>query len=237
MTSQGPYAPTIVEEQFASNEWDYPTTDNVKVEDGVFAKASGFGSGIKSTVGILRCSGLGFTIPVDATIDGILIEVKAKVSPSAHALARFSAMGSYPGISELDTDMEFIEGPTVLTWLQFGGPTSLFNQTFTPAQVNASTFRASVGARNMDFTTFRIIWIDAIRVTVYYSEAVETFPVLSLTASDRDFNHSARARNYDHTANERQYIHPANRLLMLEAQQRDFEHRAGLRSFIFEAED
>lgn len=157
--SSGPNSPgtmTTVAQGGATTDWTNP--DNAKVSDNVYATNNLAGAVSYQ----LLASNFGFSIPSDATIKGILVEVEAKtatlsaVTYGVHVFKGGVAAGNQ-SVGSMNTTEQY---------LQAGGSTSLWNTTWTPANINDSSFGASFQIVDLYTDT---ISVDHIRVTVYYS--------------------------------------------------------------------
>lgn len=116
----------------------------------------------------LDATNFGFTIPVGATINGITM-----------TFTRNQTVGN----EIQDTNIQLIKAgtrqgtnksgaanwPSALTAKTFGGSADLWGLTWTPAQINASNFGASIRGNNTSATRIRIGNVDCFSITVTYT--------------------------------------------------------------------
>ena len=169
-TNTGAISPGTTSDQFITGvAWS--NTDNIKVSDDIYATAT---TGATATDNIAAYN-LGFTIPSDATIVGIKVEVEAK--HSAGTVSPFSRIakvvtGSGDAGSNANTTGSITTTEQYNTW---GGATDMWGvagdgySSWTPADINATSFgyhlRAGSGV------TAGTLSIDHVRITVYYITA------------------------------------------------------------------
>lgn len=112
----------------------------------------------------------GFTIPVGATIDGVVAEVQCSDNFSPHAI-EYSRRLTKDGTTFVGAEKTAGQTlSTTSTYYSCGGAADLWSTTLTYTEVNASTFGqmvqftggASSGAR---------VFVDHMRMTVYYTVA------------------------------------------------------------------
>jgi hypothetical protein len=154
--------------------WTNPT--NAAASDNAYATvASNAISGSLSHQ--LRATNFPFAIPGTATIDGILVEVEAKSSNGTSTLIEaFLINGSAGsaadqiGTDQITTD---ITVATTDAYYTVGGASSLWGATLTPAIINGANFGVGIraDAKGSPPGNFRTIFIDHIRMTVYYTIA------------------------------------------------------------------
>lgn len=143
-------------------QWSDP--QNATASDDAYASA---GLNIDQSTSSLRCTGFGFTIPAGARIDGIVVEYEARSSLSS--TVRDSEVylvlgGARRGSNRASSSF----WPTSDTWLQRGGANDLWGTTWTPSDINASSFGVDIKAGNGG-GSLSSAYIDAVRITVYYT--------------------------------------------------------------------
>jgi hypothetical protein len=150
-TSQGPNSPS----SHIANNVSLPS--NAYTQDGSEAFSTTLFSGPYAL-----WKGFGFSIPVDAVIDGILLEVDwcGTTNPVSLYLSDDALMpigdDRYLGIAgECNDD-----------YSSLGGSSDLWGATLTPAIINASDFGIY-----FEWGTFSDWYVDHVRITVYYTEA------------------------------------------------------------------
>jgi len=147
--------------------WSNP--DNAKVSDNIYTVAT-----INNQqTHILRATNFGFTIPSEATITGITVEAEAKTS------------GYYP-IWTLDyvriikagvvknTNKTLAGYGTTDSYKLTGSSSDLWGETWTYSDINSSDFGVSI--RTAADAHENTIYIDHIRITVYYTEQAKVGP-------------------------------------------------------------
>lgn len=162
---QGPSSPTAVVNDNSNGAYDAwldpgsaKASDNsraIVLLDGTFSQ-------------YLKATDFGFSIPTNATIDGIIAE------------AEVSDAGDGPGFI-VDRAARIVKGgvigstdrknstywTTTDTYLSHGGATDLWGTIWTPANINASNFGFALSADHSDASlTARV---DRVAVSVYYS--------------------------------------------------------------------
>lgn len=174
MPSQGPRYPSTAAN--LSNAGSSENTDawvnpgNVGADDGSEAQITAATFDSPDISQILVASNFGFTIPSDATIDGIVVEIDRRdfagaASDNRVQLAKGTAFANLVGNNKADTALDW---PSTSTVKSYGtGTTDLWGTTWTPAEINASSFAvflsAQADAANTD------VGVDFIRVTVHYT--------------------------------------------------------------------
>lgn len=116
---------------------------------------------------VLLVTGFGFTIPVTATITGILVEA---------LLASTSGdpgCGVYVYLTDgtLDSDVQTAAAPFDAGYTAFGGPGDTWGLGLTPSEANSSSFGVGIvaGASDEDAT----VSVDHVRVTIcYHTESI-----------------------------------------------------------------
>lgn len=175
-------APGTVEDATGAGTAAWSNPGNVKAEDGSCATAESSEKASKESH-YLKATNLGFAIPSSASIKGISVEVRRKRKALSVA-------------SVEDKRVRIIKGGTVkeaqdkavskgwgwsLAGQSYGGPEDLWGQTWTPSDINASTFGFALSVwlqayENPLGGTFEYgkAEVDAIKITVYYSESANT---------------------------------------------------------------
>lgn len=170
----GPLAPGTAADGGGPLAWTNP--NNAKVEDGAVATNFGGPGGGGGTPNQLKVTNFGFNIPTLAVIDGIKMEAKVDSDGGSHDDGMIFLLynGGQTGFSAApNTPQNWFHGG-VLTWNVYGGPTSLWGRTWTPADINHANFGASVSMmRNTSTGNFSL---DAVRITVYWHYALPTTP-------------------------------------------------------------
>ncbi|MFA6171959.1 MAG: DNRLRE domain-containing protein [Patescibacteria group bacterium] len=124
----------------------------------------------------LDCTNLSSPVPTNATIVGIKVEVEIKSNVDTGAIdvtAQLIKTGTAQGSN-------LAAGTTITTtesYITYGGASSMWGLTLTPADVNASNFGFRWQGRPTG--AGRTFSIDHVRITVYY-----TIPVFSIGNSD-----------------------------------------------------
>jgi hypothetical protein len=170
--SSGPLYPgtTATVPFSAGNAWANP--GNIAADDGSYASAN-YSSG--GGTEYLQGTNYGFSIPSDATINGITMEVERKYSgPNAgvDSVVRIIKGGVVSGNNKANTGTAWTTSDVVVT---YGSASDLWGLALTPADVNASnfglafvadTFAGLSGTANIDY----------IRITVTYTPAAPVPP-------------------------------------------------------------
>jgi hypothetical protein len=118
----------------------------------------------------ISAEGFGFSIPTGATIVGIQVDVIGKASASGY----ISMPSGYNGLLKNGTasgtgNSNATKWTTSLATYTLGGPSSMWDTTLTPADVNASNFGFSLAVYNYDSANYRTAYIDYIQMTVTYT--------------------------------------------------------------------
>lgn len=154
--------------------WDTP--NNAKVSDGVYTRL--FSSNVTSQY--LKVSNFGFSIPTDSTVVGVLVEVQKHQPSHSGAIdnsVKLVKGGSVTGTEHADTTTLW---PAIETYVSYGSSSDLWGTTLTPSDVNSSGFGVVVSGTNDSGTLSHDIFIDHVRITVFYSNPPTlTFPTKS----------------------------------------------------------
>ena len=163
--------------------------NNVKVSDDTYAVITVNGAEADSY--LLNSTDFGFSIPSNATIDGITVEIERHVdtgetvSDSFHSVVLLKA-----GVAVGTGTSSASNWPTSDQYQTYGSATDLWGTTWTPAEINNASFgfrfAASAGASGDN--TGRV---DHVRITIHYTTsgptvatgATATATVLSVASS------------------------------------------------------
>lgn len=173
--TQGPRGLTFPFQDNVAPESDagWSSVVNIKVEDGSTASMtfpSSFDTGMKT----YRLGGVtyNFTIPGTATILGVKVDIKRRVSAGACKDFRVMLVYDYDfinsfyltiGNNKADTSTSW---PSTLTTVSYGGELDTWGAALTPAIVNGNYFGAYVSAEaTADNTNPRV---DFFQMTIYY---------------------------------------------------------------------
>jgi hypothetical protein len=136
--------------------WTSP--GNATVSDDVYTTSTGV------LTDFLDATGYGFSIPAGATIDGIEILVEGFQNLGGAALNGRPLKGGAPSptpITGVPWPSGFPDGTAVI-----GGSTSLYGDSFTPADINSASFGARIDGLNFFFPT---VGVDSVGITVHFT--------------------------------------------------------------------
>lgn len=158
-----------------SKTWTNPS--NAKVEDGNLATCSTVGpGGGGGTPNQLNLTNFGFTIPNGAVIDGIYVEAKVQTTggTSGNDTGRVWLLYNGGSTNPVDTPNDGQTWSATLNWIAHGDITTLWNRSWTPAEINHTNFGASLAS--MPGTGTADINIDSVQITVYWHIDLATAP-------------------------------------------------------------
>jgi hypothetical protein len=150
-----------------SNSWtsasNATTSNNSKA-----TRALTSGGGVSQYI---KATGFGFAIPADAAIEGIKAEWEKMTSDTAASSScrdnqvRLVKGGTITGSNLAQTGVDWSMADA---FVSYGDVGEFWGTTWTPADINASTFGAAISALNSGATS-RTCSVDSVRITVYYS--------------------------------------------------------------------
>lgn len=138
---------------------------NARFDDGAFASID---CPALTVGGSLQLTNYGFNVPSTATITGVLVEAKMNqgtpgtgtVTGLLRLVKGGSASGSTHNVGAL---------PTTLGYVASGSSADLWGNTFTYNDINASGFGVHLVVEETGGLNDRTAYVDAIRITVYYT--------------------------------------------------------------------
>lgn len=157
MPSSGPNFSSHVIDGGGDTEWINPA--NAQAEDGVLATIVDVGAAYA-----LTADTFGFSIPNDATITGIKIEIKIKTTLS-NVVGAYSLIPIINGTDAVDITSLI---STSLAWVSAGGDGQLWGGGWAVSDINIAGFGAYLNI-NGDGTA-GTIQVDAFRLTIYYTQ-------------------------------------------------------------------
>ena len=181
MASSGPRDGTVFTNYDVGGlNWTNP--DNAVSADAVYATFAVDKKAVDDTQ-ILYASGFGFTIPSDATINGIFVEWKKKYAGTGGSVTD-SSINLFDEYGDPKGSENSVAWTTTNQYANYGSSTSLWNTTWTPAQINDADFGAGLSAIVYGGATVGCTaYIDHVRITVYYTEAAGGGSQVRLLAS------------------------------------------------------
>lgn len=125
-----------------------------------------------SQSGVLIGYTFGFSIPSGATIDGIKAEIekKAAVRNTIKDATVYLTKDATNGIG--NNKAGTVYWGTADAYATYGGVADLWGTTWTAEEINDANFGLVIQAANLDFLAARTAYVDHMRITVYYTEAV-----------------------------------------------------------------
>lgn len=114
----------------------------------------------------IRTTGYGFTIPSNATIQGIQVDLEAYFS---------TALNSPEMVVQMLRGSKIVQqrltgkNKTTESYLTLGGPADTWGGQFTVADINAGDFGVQVRAYNLGGSGSLYFYIDHVQMTVYYT--------------------------------------------------------------------
>lgn len=155
----------------------WTTPSNGRAEDGSVTTC--ILNGGQSTQN-LQMTTYNFTIPGNSIIVGIELRVKKNRGVTSGG-ATLSDNGVFliGGSGTSSDKTKFPDWPTVLTWFTYGSPTDTWGLSWTPAEINATTFGSSFRAIESSGGGATRPRVDAHEITVYYQIAGALFKQIS----------------------------------------------------------
>lgn len=165
---------TLANAGTSENAEAWVSPGNITADDGTTASITAATYDTPDISQLLVASNFGFTIPSAATIDGITVVVERNNAAGAASdnriqLGKGTAFANLVGTNKALTALDW---PAALTDQSYGGAADLWGTTWTPAEINASSFAVFLSvqadAANTD------VAVDKITVTVDYTEPPPT---------------------------------------------------------------
>ena len=163
----GPNSGSVASNITGASNIPWSSITNVYTLNGA---AAGNNSDPGQVTDFIKLTGFGFSIPSDATIDGIVAEIWC----TAGILRLTYLYLEKSGV--VGSNLASFKPPTTGAYDSFGGSTNKWGTTWTPAEINASTFGLRLQYSAVD--EYGEIYVDHIRITVYY-----TLPPVNVTPS------------------------------------------------------
>lgn len=161
---QGPEYPGSATSTGAGDQ-SWANTGNILASDDQYATVN---LGPSQTSDLLVGQSFGFAIDPAASVTGILVEWERK--SGALLIIDNSVTLARPGnVSNDRADPGY--WPSTEAFYSYGGSTDLWGLTWTPSQINASSFQARLSVKT-DNTSIvgDVASVDTVRVTVYYDQ-------------------------------------------------------------------
>lgn len=161
------YPTTVTQAPYGAPTW--ANLANAQTDDGSFTAAS---SSTNTASHSLLLTGFGFAIPIDATINDILVEIKRRVSSAGNVGAARDEFlyllkgGAFVGGNHKGTATAW---PVSAAYASYGGPTDLWGLTWTPEEINSTGFGVTFGAYFVPSGVATNVEIDTVRITVYFT--------------------------------------------------------------------
>lgn len=171
--SASQYAEILCGETFCAN-WD--NINNIFSSDNAYATQRPQSDSSYNTT--LMAQNFGFSIPSNAAIKGVVVEIERKNfytiggAPIYDSNIQLIKNNALVGNNKANTTLEW---PTTDTYAQYGGSSDLWGVSLTPSDINSSTFgvgikvvKSLVGGCPDPPCEDSQAYIDHIRITVYY---------------------------------------------------------------------
>jgi len=164
-TDSGALSPQTMADDNATGTVAWSSPDNAKASDDVYATST-FNTAISH---YLKATNFGFSILSGATIDGILVEIEKKASVAGRVSD--TTVKIVKADATFGTENKALGGTwtTSDTYYSYGSSTDLWDETWTPVDINDADF--GVGISGSITGGITAISVDHIRITVYYTEA------------------------------------------------------------------
>lgn len=182
MASQGPNSPITGENDAAVGTFSWTAPATIVSSNNAWASVSIGGSGTVTT-NYIKATNFGFSIPSGVTIDGIIVEIERKQSPTAEGLCKDVNVklvkgGTVSGNNNADTSTNW---PITDTYKTYGSSSDLWGLGWTHSDINAANFGVVLNAIiTIDPKDGTGIYVDHIRITVHYSTASPSASALLL---------------------------------------------------------
>lgn len=165
MATQGPLSPGTLAEDSSYGFRSWGSFANAGASDDAYASSTIF-DGFPSLY--LKATNFGFSIPTDATIDGIEVHIErhanstSNISDDRVRIVKGGVIGS--------TDKASASAwPNSDQTANYGGASDLWGESWTPANINASDFGAVLAARYNSPSGSDDAKVDHISITVHYT--------------------------------------------------------------------
>jgi len=140
--------------------WSNP--DNAKVSDNVYATATGAVGNYDTHY--LEATNFGFSIPSEATINGIVVEFEQKASIASTVFYSSCRIVKGGSIGLTGTGGAYLT--LTEAYLSMGSPSDLWGESWTPSDINDLGFGTALHINTGGDNT---AYVDHIRITVYYT--------------------------------------------------------------------
>jgi len=171
MTTAGPRYPGTIATDSSTGTIDWTNPSNIGADDAAYATVTPGTPGTHYTY-YLNATNLGFS--VSGTINGITVEIDRYSANNLAARFGIDALlylikgGTIQtsGSNKANTTNKWPTTPTVAT---YGGSSDLWGNTWSATDINSSGFGVAFGANCTRAAQSNTIYVDFIRVTVYYT--------------------------------------------------------------------
>ena len=127
------------------------------------------GPATNATTHYLKATSFGFTVPTDATITGVTVNIERSQSGTASdardASVKLVKASAVVGTDKANTTLEWAAG--VDATAIYGSSADLWGTTLTPADVNSASFGVAISAKQ--FATAQFLRVDTITIVVSYT--------------------------------------------------------------------
>lgn len=185
MASQGPLSPgTVANSDIGRTDWLTPSLAS-ESENSYATCELDLGLGQPYESDALKATAFGFTVPSDATIDGVLVEIERHREATGGNVSDIETILFKDDLTPGADQYAVAQWPTSDAYASYGGATDLWGLAWTAAEINASTFGVRLRVYFIGGTA-GIARVDHIRITVYYTPP--TTYTLDVVSSDPDFD-------------------------------------------------
>ena len=181
-SSIGPNNPNtaVNDNSYGSVAWSDPS--NITSPGYPYATST-IGSGNNSNY--LKATNYGFSIPVNANINGIVVNINRQGTQSLNVGVRDERVRLVKNgtIQSQQDKAQSSTWPTSFAVATYGGATDLWNNTWTAADINNSNFGVVISAHNNSNFANRTATVDYIQITVHYTVTCTDPDIPNITSS------------------------------------------------------
>ena len=166
MATSGPNYGATAADDASVGVRTWSNTGNVFASDDSYASVTNIQS---ATSHYLKVTNFGFSIPTDATIDGILVEWERR-EPSGVTVDNSVKIVKGGTITGTDKSVG-AAWPSTDAFNSYGGSSDLWGTTWTASDINSSDFGCVISCVRSGAESVQTAFVDSVRITVYYTEA------------------------------------------------------------------